>query len=213
MIRELHVMNRDHELLQSLSQKVRLFSQRQVAEEFWDGALPNARRRLKQLAGNDLLSRITVHARSIPVLESPLASWRPGDSVPNFGQVAYRCQVRWRHRPVRSCTAWLATEKTAQHYGGVRRGELKNPVQATHDLGVAAVWLRLRQVAPQWAAAWRGEDLLAHTRIGEKLPDAFIVNHQEQVVWVIEFGGGYDADRVKAFHEDCAQRDLPYQMW
>lgn len=209
----LNVTSRDHELLLALSQKVRLFSQRQVADEFWEGALPNARRRLKSLAASELLVPMTVQARAVPVLESPLASWRPGDSEPDFGQVAYRCQSRWRKRPVRPCIAWLASEKSAQLYGGVSRGELKNSTQATHDLGVAAVWLRLRQVAPEWAAAWRGEDLLAHTRAGEKLPDAFIVDSQERVAWVIEFGGGYDSDRVKEFHEDCRHRSLPYQLW
>ncbi len=204
---------RDHDLLQALCQRVRLFSQRQVADDFWDGALPNARRRLKQLSTNGLVTRMTVQARAVPVLESPLATWRPGDSEPDFGQVAYRCQSRWRRRPTRPCSAWIATEKAAQIYGGVRRGELKNSTQATHDLGVAAVWLRLRKIAPQWADAWRGEDILAQTRIGEKLPDAFIVDSQEQVAWVIEFGGGYDSDRVRAFHEDCASRNLPYHLW
>jgi hypothetical protein len=109
--------------------------------------------------------------------------------------------------------AWIATEKASQIFGGAQRGELKHPLQATHDIGVAAVWLRLREIAPQWAMAWRGEDLLAHTRLGEKLPDAFIVDKNEKVLWVIEFGGSYDARRVKAFHEDCAARDLPYQLW
>ncbi len=60
--------------------------------------------------------------------------------------------------------------------------------------------------------AWRGEDLMAHTRLGQKLPDAFIVDDQEQVIWVIEFGGGYDAERVEAFHQDCVSRNLPYQL-
>ncbi len=209
----LNITSRDADLLQALVQKVRLFSQRQVADDFWEGALPNAKRRLKRLAEGNYVTRLTVQARSVPVLESPLASWRPGDSDPNFGQVAYRCQSRWRKRPVRPCTVWIATEKAAQLYGVSCRGALKNPLQATHDLGVAAVWLRLRQAAPKWAAAWRGEDLLAHTRVGEKLPDAFIVDAQQQVACVIEFGGGYDSDRVKAFHEDCAQRNLPYQLW
>jgi len=26
---------------------------------------------------------------------------------------------------------------------------------------------------------------------------------------VIEFGGAYDAERVRAFHADCAARELP----
>jgi len=33
------------------------------------------------------------------------------------------------------------------------------------------------------------------------------------VAWVLEFGGGYDAARVEAFHVDCAARNLPYQLW
>lgn len=209
----LHVTRRDDELLEALCLKVRLFGQRQIADGFFEGELANARRRLKQLAANELLVRISVQARAVSALESPLASWQPGDSEPDFGQVAYRCQNRWRQRPTRLCSAWMASEKAAQLYGGVRRGELKNPMQATHDLGVAAVWLRLRQVAPAWAVAWRGEDLLAQTRVGEKLPDAFIVDAQGQVSWVVEFGGGYDSNRVQAFHEDCAQRSLPYHLW
>ncbi|MDX1967115.1 MAG: hypothetical protein SFV23_08095 [Planctomycetaceae bacterium] len=208
-----HIQARDRELLLALAQKVRLFSQRQVADYFWDGALPNARRRMKQLAQRELVARITVQARTAPPLESPLASWRPGDSAPEFGRVAYRCHERWRQRPVRPCAAWIATEQTAQLFGGVRRGGLTQPTQATHDLGVAAVWLRLRQVAPLWATAWRGEDLFAEARRGEKLPDAFLVDQAGQVVWVIEFGGGYDAERVAAFHADCADRGLPYQLW
>ena len=208
-----HMTARDAEIVQALVQKVRLFAQRQMADHWWNGELTNARRRLKRLAGNGLLARITVQARPIPPLESPLVGWRPGQAAPDFGQVAYRCQQRWRMRPTRPCTAWIATERGEQLFGGVRRGELKHAMQATHDLGVAAVWLRLKQAAPQWAAAWRSEDLLAHTRRGEKLPDAFIVDQAGQVIWAIEFGGGYDAQRVEAFHQDCVTRELPYQLW
>lgn len=209
----LHLTVRDHEILRALAQKIRLFSQRQIADHWWPGHLPNARRRLKRLAGHDLVLRVTVQARSLPELQSPLVSWRPGEPAPEFGSVAYRCQARWRHQPIRPCTAWIASEKCAQAFGGVRRGELKLATQATHDLGVAAVWLRLKQIAPHWADAWRSEDLLAHTRRGEKLPDAFLLDAQGQVAWVLEFGGGYDTARVEAFHADCATRSLPYQLW
>lgn len=213
MSQAFHFQPRDRELLGALTQKVRLFSQRQVADHFWDGAFPNARRRMKRLAAQELITRVTVQARTAPLLESPLASWRPGDSAPEFGQVAYRCQQRWRQRPVRPCLAWIATDRAAQLFGAVRRGALAQPIQATHDLGVAAVWLRLRQVAPHLADAWRGEDLFAEARRGEKLPDAFLVNQSGDVAWVIEFGGGYDAERVAAFHADCADRELSYQLW
>lgn len=213
MIDDMKLTPRDSDILQSLTLKVRLFSQRQIAEHWFGGEVVNARRRLKQLGEADLLQRISVHARPLPPLDAPLVSWQPDQPEPDFGAIAYRCQQRWRMRPPRRSTAWLATERSAQLFGGVRRGELKQPTQATHDLGVAAVWLRLNETVPQWAAAWRGEDLLAHTRRGEKLPDAFIVDSDEQIAWVVEFGGGYDAPRVAAFHADCVHRQLPYQMW
>jgi hypothetical protein len=81
----LHLTLRDKALLQALAQKVRLFSQRQIADHWWDGELANSRRRLRRLADRGLVQRITVFARPIPVLASPLASWRPGDSAPHFG--------------------------------------------------------------------------------------------------------------------------------
>jgi hypothetical protein len=209
----LHFTDRDRELLQALSQKVRLFSQRQVAEHLWNGELANARRRLKRLEQAGLVTRLTVHARSLPPIETPLLSWRPHEVAPDFGALAYRCQHRWKSRAVRSTTAWIVTEAGARAFGGVGRGELTRATQVTHDLGVAAVWLRLRQVAPQWATAWRGEDVMAHTRLGEKLPDGFIVDEQGQIAWIIEFAGAYDTDRIRTVHQDCVERELPYQLW
>jgi len=204
---------RDHELLPAVVQKVRLFGLRQVAEHWWDGDTANARRRLKQYAAAGLIERIEVHARPLPQLTQPVFSWRPQEAIPNFDAVAYRLQVRWKSTPVRPCSAFVATERLAQHYGGRRSGELKHPLQATHDLGVAQIWLQLQATATAWADAWRGEDILAHTRRGEKCPDAFIVNEQQEVFCVIEFGGAYSAERVRDFHEDCVQRNLPYQLW
>ena len=209
----LRLSDRDREVVQCIVQKVRLLNQRQLAQYWWEGDSANMRRRMSQLVEQGLVARITVQARPLPDLAQPLASWRVGDAAPDAGPIAFRCQQRWRRRAIRSCACWIATEKASQLYGGVRRGELKQPTQATHDLGVAEVWLRLRAVAPEWAEAWRSEDLLAHTRQGEKVPDAFIVGEEEQVLWVVEFGGSYDAERVAAFHQDCAERGLSYQLW
>jgi hypothetical protein len=145
----LHLTPRDREILQALVQKVRLFSQRQIADHWWNGELPNTRRRLKRLAERGLVERITVLARAIPVLKSPLVSWRPGDASPDFGSIAYHCQERWRRRPARPSVVWLATKGTSQSFGGTPGGQLKHPTQATHDLGVAAVWLRSPQRSAQ----------------------------------------------------------------
>lgn len=204
---------RDRELLQALVQKVRLFSLRQIAGHWWEDELANARRRLRRLTTAGLVARLTVQARPLPCLQRPIVTWKPGEELPAFGKIAHQCQSRWRGRPVLSCTALIATRHAARLFGGKSRGALKHPTQATHDLGIAAVWLRFQEQAAAWADAWRGEDLLAHTRVGEKLPDAFLLNAAGEIAWVIEFGGSYDTERFSEFHEDCAQRYLPYQIW
>ena len=209
----IRLTSRDLEIVEALALKVRLFNQRQVAENWWVGDLANTRRGLRRLESVGLLARATVSARSLPELKSPLASWSPGETPFDFAAMGYRCQLRWKNRRVHPCTVWIATQRAAQAYGGVRRGEVTQPLQATHDLGVAAVWLRLREVAPAWAEAWHGEDLMASTRRGEKLPDAFVLDEDGNTKWVIEFAGSYDAERVQAFHNDCASRNISYQLW
>ena len=104
-----HLTPRDRAIVQALVQKVRLFSQRQIVDHWWNGELANSRRRLKRLADRKLLHRIVVMARPAPAFESPLIIWRPGDVAPNFGKIAYRCSARWRSRPARQCVVWLET--------------------------------------------------------------------------------------------------------
>ncbi len=209
------ITGRDRELLQALALKVRLVSLRQIADHWFGGDVANARRRLRQLVAAGLLQRVNVTARPTPLLVGPVVVWQPGQLAPDFGKVARLIETRWHHRPVRHCATFIATTKTANAFGGKARGELKRPLQATHDLGVAAVWLRLHREQSDLAAAWRSEDLLAHTRRGhgDKFPDAFVVNTADEIVAVIEFSGGYDTDRVREFHADCESRRLPYQLW
>ena len=205
--------DRDREILRALAVFVRLLSQRQIAEFWFSDDKANARRRLAQLAAENLVTQLAVRARPLPPIEEPIVKWQPGDPNPDFAGVAYRLRSRWLHRPVKTHQAYIATEQASRMLGGRGQGELKNGFQATHDLGVAQVWLQLAESSPAWANAWRGEDVMAHTRRGQKLPDGFIVNKQGEVVCVIEFGGAYDQRRVQEFHDDCRDRSLPYRMW
>ncbi|MBI1315075.1 hypothetical protein GC176_27605 [bacterium] len=207
------VTDRDYEIVVALTQKVRLFSLRQIAAAWWDGELANTRRRLNVLVAVRLVQRISVRARTLPVLTAPIAVWQPSQPAPDFGHVAHRLQDRWVRKAVRTVTAFIATERAARLVGGTARASLKQPTQATHDLGVAQVWLHFRSDCPARADAWRSEDLMADTRRGQKLPDAFLVDAAGHTVAVIEFGGSYDARRVRDFHNDCAVRNLPWQMW
>lgn len=205
--------DRDQEILQALSIKVRLFSQTQIADHWFEGDKANTRRRLRQLADEGLVTRVMVRARTLPDLTRPVITWRPGDQVPDFGRASYALRGRWTGRSVRTVSTYIAARRSSQLYGGRGDGELKKPAQAGHDLGVSQVWLQLAASSTDMADAWRGEDVMAHTRRGQKLPDGFIVNSNDRVVGAMEFGGSYDQDRVAAFHVDCCERDLPYQMW
>jgi len=206
-------MSRDEEILRTLTTKVRLFSLRQIANLWWNGDLANTRRRLRQLTEAELLLSAKVLARPILELNGPIVDWRPGNLNPDFGKIANICQSRIRRIPVRTTGVFIATARTARLFGGRCRGELTHPAQATHDLGVAAVWIHFSVNGPEIAASWVGEDILSVTRAGQKCPDAFILGGDGSVTSVVEFGGDYDRNRIQAFHDDCLHRILPYQLW
>lgn len=207
------ITERDEEILRALTLYVRLFSQSQVRHHWFEGDAANARRRMKQLQSDGYIERVVVRSRSVPQFTRPLIQWKPGHPAPNFAEASYACKKRWQLRHVQTCTAYVATEMAANRYGGKMRGTIKKDLQVTHDIGVAQVWLYFDANAPQWADAWRGEDLMAATRRGQKLPDAFIVDKAGSVVCVIEFGGSYDEQRIRDFHDDCVDRNLSYQLW
>ena len=98
--------------------------------------------------------------------------------------------------------------------GGRLRGTIKRDFQATHDLGVSEVYLRLLETDADSAALWQGEDLISPLRRRQKLPDAVLApSPAARPRLVLEFGGAYNADRVRGFHDDCAARRLPYEIW
>jgi hypothetical protein len=205
--------DRDQEILVALTQKVRILGLRQVADHWYGSDRANARRRLRILVAAGMLTRATVLARPLPVLLTPLATWMPGEPIPDAGVISNRLKSRWRKRPVRRCRVVLATPRAAQLLGSNATGVLTRSLQSSHDLGVAAVWLHFDRTDPDRAAAWRGEDVMAHTRRGEKCPDAFLVDARGEVQSVIEFGGDYGPERVRAFQLDCEDRRLPYEIW
>ena len=111
--------------------------------------------------------------------------------------------------------SYTASKHGVKHFGGSRSagGRLKRPHQVTHDLHVAALYLRLLQADPRAANAWTLDLHLTTERKNQKLPDAVLKNPDGSDGRVIEFGGAYPARRVQAFHEDCLRRSLPYELW
>lgn len=205
---------RDREILSTLTHKVRLLTLDQVARTWWGTTRDpraNARRRLALLVVSGFIERVQVNARPELELERPLLTWTLTDPPPHFGKTAYRLQSRWKEPPQRT-TLYIATRKAAKEFGGVGGRHLK-PLQASHDLHVSTVYLHYRTTRPDEAAAWISEDKLAPFRRHQKLPDAVLGENATSLLLAVEFGGGYDADRLAAFHADCARRALPYEVW
>lgn len=211
MKKRTHFTDRDVIVLRALSLQVRLFGQRQLADALWAGDIANARRRLHRFVELGLLQRNVVMARPLPELLGPVCVWQPGKDDPDISQIAFRLQSRWRYRALRSTVIFLPTENTVNHFGG--RNKAVMSAQVSHDLGVSEVWLWFCCNHPSYAKVWRGENLITDSEPGQSLPDAVLVDTNDEPAMLIEFGGDYEADRIAAFHDDAVLRGLPYQIW
>jgi hypothetical protein len=125
--------------------------------------------------------------------------------------VSYQLRKRWAE-PLRWVTAYAASKRTGRLYAG-RGGRPSHPLQATHDLHVSAIFLRLQKEKPDEARGWVSDMVLSPLRRGKKLPDAEIQNADGRTLKVIEFGGSYPPERVRKVHEDCERRGVPYELW
>lgn len=194
-------------LLTNMAQVIEL---RQIAERFCRGDVANARRLSTRLVENGWLRCRNVVARTTPQL-AVVASWKPGEAVPDAGAVSYRTQ-HWHELPVVEMKCFAATGRAA-NVAGVPVSRLKWH-QCGHDVAVAAVALEYVENLPDLAELWSGEVAMAHTRAnhGDKLPDALLVRNG-QVVRAVEICTGYSTRRVREFIEDCVNRDLEFEIW
>ena len=204
---------RDLELLHALCRAVRLLAWEQV-RAWWPtpaGGRP-ALRRLAALRRARLVARFRVHARPVPTLGGPAVVWQPGDPDPDMAAAAAALRRRWR-RPPRPTTVYVATRRCANLLGGTARGRVRTPLQASHDLGVAAVFLHFLRTRPADAATWVGEDSAPRAGRGNKKPDAMVLDSGRGRRFAVEFGAGYPAARLVAFHRHCNRHRLPYEIW
>lgn len=212
----MRLVARDDDILRTLALRLRLLSLVQIAAVWWgptERGLVGARRRLAALVAAGLLRRLRLQLRPLPALDGPTLAWRPGDPEPDCDAASWRLQSRWKES-ARTTTVYIATKHGSNQFGGRQRGALRRAFQATHDLGVSAVYLRLRASNEEDVGDWIGEDLLAPHRRGEILPDAVLADGPEaRPRLVVEFGGAYAAERVRRFHAYCRDERLPYQLW
>lgn len=183
------------------------------AHRFWKVNRGVAERRLRKLEQRGLLHGRTVLVSELIGCDSPLCLWHPGESSPNCGHVSYQAKRRWRTLPLKVRRVYYASTLGRALFG---REPVKPPkdIQATHDVGLAAVYLEyLRRYRKLTLTCWRGESEYAHHR-GRcvKVEDAMLCR-DGKVLRLIDFAGAYRPDRVQALIEHAALHKVPIAIY
>ncbi len=203
---------RDLELLDALVRRVKVLSLAQVSRTWWPTAhgTDAVRKRLHLLAGVGYVSRVRILAASEAPVSNALARWAPGERVPDFAKVIAIASVRWESA-TRSVSCVAATALAAARFAATFRTPRLS--EGTHDLHVAQLYLRLLRASPWAAQRWEGEACRGTaSHDGEKVPDAMLrLPGRPMAIEVV--GQSYSTDKLRAFHEYCAARDLGYELW
>lgn len=211
---------RDLEIFDALTKRVRVLSLAQIARTWWPTAKDATRvaeNRLRVLAGENLLQIERAPAHPEIRLDAPVITWSFALGDPNFGAVSYQLQSRWRDHPVLTpCVS--ASKKAADRFGGYG-GRPPRSVERTHDIHMAQVFLHYRLSNPDVLTDWVFEEQVKAERkrvgdrseSGEKLPDAFLRSNSG--TRVVEFGGAYGKDKLITFHRYCKEHSFPYEIW
>ena len=209
----LTLTNRDLDVLDALTLRVRLLTLRQVTELWWPNGENQrcARRRLECLEAAKLIEIHRVNAHPLLPVKSALFTWQPGDAEPNCEQLAESCRERW-NKPAVPMTVCVASSLAANLYGSTAYG-VPHRDHRNHDLRLASVYAAYRRQRPQLAALWVGEHGLPKAGHRVKDPDAFLRSKGGRVIRVIESAGRYSEPQVQSFHEHCEANSLPYELW
>lgn len=205
---------RDEQILDVLSDKVRLLALGQMARIWWaPGAVQTARKRLRKLEEAGLIGRARVLANPMLELSAPLFSWKAGREAPDVDALAYTLETRWDSAPPELTTIYFATRAAVNRADGCQAGFFAHPDDAAHDLHVSELYLQLLTKHPELVPLWRSEDALPEPEPFGFKPDAAFLNEAGDIRLYIEFGGRYKATRLSKIHRYCEEREVPYDLW
>jgi hypothetical protein len=203
---------RDLDLLTTLTSCVRILAMSQL-EQLWGAADRNRRSLERRLLALSKAGLIELHIINAHVLTParPLFAWQPGKPEPDPATLSHEARTRWRFAaaPTDVC---VPSRLTANLMGSTAFG-LPKLEHRDHDLLLSAAYLHYRTARKNIARCWLGECVLAKAGYHIKDPDAFLRDGQGKVFRVIESSGSYSRDQVESFHEHCAERELPYELW
>lgn len=200
-------------IVEALTRQIRIVSLKQAKDCWWPdfSNTKRARRKLMHMVERGWIERHLINAHPLLPVTQPLFAWRLGMEGPDPEAVSQRCHERW-NRPAISTEVFVASPLAASLLGSTARG-LPRREQWDHDLLLTSVYVHYHRRRPKLASTWIGEHSLPKAGYRIKDPDAFLMNSQRRVLCVIESAGRYSPDQVESFHEHCAERELPYELW
>src|SRR5262249_39688511 len=151
-------------ILTTLTTQLKLLAADQVADCFFGGCRQSAHRRLEDLRKEGLVVCANLPVEPLPTITEPLATWKPGQALPELAPVITLAQSRWKE-PASFVRVVQATKKAAVITGGkVRAARLS---ELSHDRALARVF-QVKGMPDDW----RGEAIFPRTRKG-CVPDAY----------------------------------------
>lgn len=207
-----HTTDAIEEIMEVLTRRVRVMTLAQIAEEWFSGNATLARSSVATLKAEMLLDSRRVLARHLAELTDPIVAWQPGNTVPDFGNAAYRLKRRWSAAAVPTEIV-AATAMARRRFGGYCGGRWPRVAEVSHDVGLASVYLRYRRMRGDQADGWTPEAQLYAEGRGAtgRLPDAVIRRRSGSAEFVVEFGGSYQKHKLLAFHHEMS--GISYEIW
>lgn len=209
----LALTQRDTELLEALTLRIRVLSVEQISRSWWQSSATSetASRRIRQLVDGGYLSRLSLMAHPETPVTEAVCVWRQHEQIPDFGAVAWQLNSRWPD-PLVNTDCVIATRFAGRFFGGYG-GRKPRRAETTHDLHLSAVFLQMRTNQPERAVTWSSEEeRKKDAGHGEKLPDAIVSDGDRRTA--IELGGkSYDREKLADFHAFCVEQNLDYEIW
>lgn len=221
-VNDLRLNQRDQTIVDLLIRRLPLLSLSQIAAQFFANDRANAVRSLRRLIDRGLLHKQQLLARTPPAVSQPICCWQPGQDPTPPTRIAYRLTRRWLEQGTRTRVCYSAGPQVQALTGFALPKNSRRVIQASHELGLAQVYLHFLEIRKLDAAQWIGEQACAYSSsldlqrllpTGSQRPDAVLCDELGSVRKAIEYGGYYNSKRIDRFHRWCQQRRLSYELW
>lgn len=145
------LMSRDRDLIAALSSKINVLSFEQAMRGWWDRTEDpkgTVSRRLRTLDKDNHVYVFEASTCFDPQLEAPLATWTPGDPVPNLDAAIEAARRRVTRNTTKRRFVSVSRAKAALLAEGP-------PELAAHELALSSLFLRVRREDPDDASRWQ----------------------------------------------------------